>query len=128
MGLRGKAMATLVASSNVVVDPAATIRGVNTSWGPSKVKAPSTPSSSRWRPWSPAPSRPASWVSIFMGPCSHPAGGVVVTPGPERRVRWSVPHWTDATDPLHADRGGGHDPHPGFDRVRARPGQSGRLL
>ena len=53
---------------------AARISGVKTSWGPSKVKAPSTPSASRRRAWAAASSRPASWVSNRMGPCSHPRG------------------------------------------------------
>ena len=79
-GLRGKAMATLVASSSVDDAPAARISGVKTSWGPSKVNAPSTPRASRRRAWSAASSRPASWVSNRTGPCSHRPGGAAAGP------------------------------------------------
>src|SRR5580698_982072 len=58
-------MATLVASSSVFVAPAARISGVNTSCGPSNVKAPSTPNCSNRRAWAGASLSPASMVSNF---------------------------------------------------------------
>ena len=51
---------------------------MNTSWGPSKVNAPSTPSCSSRRAWPGASSSPASIVSIFteppIGSCVHGGG------------------------------------------------------
>src|SRR5664279_5388839 len=65
-------MATLVANSREVVACAARTSGVNTSWGPSKVKAPSTPRASSRRAWSAASSRPDSMVSILIGRLRDP--------------------------------------------------------
>src|SRR5664280_1851816 len=94
-------MATLVANSREVVAPAASTSGVNTSWGPSKVKAPSTPRSSSRRAWAAASSRPDSRVSVLIG---RPRGPSRPARGAVRRSRRPRPHAPTRRDPAHPDR------------------------
>ncbi len=97
-----------------VVAPAASTSGVKTSWGPSKVKAPSTPSSSSRRAWSggvlearAAGCRSSSAHVRIRGrapPAGAPSRGRR-TVGPGTTVAGPVTHWGDGTASLHAGRG-----------------------